>query len=272
MVGILKEPDMITPSEEAAAFLTAAYIESSDEVETVNAIVGLFKMVKTQVNVDSDMDYLAALLCTGRILDVRSEMETLGSLNEMLEDFKNQVKQKDGNSVNKNDLAAALLTSSCIAKSPMTETIRSTVDFWYEVRERISAKDEKDYVAAMLATGRISTQRISNQKPADVEDLFLRIRTAVEKKLGKKDISNLEIISGLLLASYMKSRNKILNINEIVQNWEKLSGLLDIKDSKDSICAILLSGRLKDMNPLIPLDLNNINSMVKKVRAKLEQG
>jgi hypothetical protein len=88
--------------------------------------------------------------------------------------------------IGQKELAAAFVTSAYIEISPKVEKIRDIVDMWVQVGQQLPITNQWDYIASILATGRIrdmNAQHIHARE--DLGNIYGRIREQLTKLIGE---------------------------------------------------------------------------------------
>ena len=273
MVGVLKPGKTISPAKEAAAFLTAACVAHSYEVETTSKIVELWKKVYSTIQVKSKLDFVSAILSTGRIMDLQQEINTSQSVNEILESIRTEVKHRvDEEDISNNSIMAAFLAAACVSDSPEIESIRSIVILWQSINERIKIENDYDNISALLTTGRIEEIKVPIREAEEVEELYVVVKKEVDKIIKGKieKVGNKELVSAFLAAAYISSSPKVERIKDIVAAWMHVYYEVDIADESEIIAGILTAGRIRDQDAKHMMAADSINELIKKMKHSVD--
>lgn len=138
------------------AFITSASISRSEKVENIRDIVDLWVEVKEGLEIKDDLDLIAAVLSTGRLMELKIRAGGLDFINTIYMNLKKELSpQLSGSELTQKELSAAFLTSAYIEISKKVEKIRDIIEAWENVRSDLAVNDQWDYIASILSTGKI---------------------------------------------------------------------------------------------------------------------
>jgi hypothetical protein len=173
--------------ELTAALIASADISKSKEVESIRHIVDAWLQIKDGIVIKDDMDLIAAILTTGRIMEPKIKAGGLDFINSIFLNIRKELDQHaSGYTITQRELAAALITSSYVEISPKVEKIRDMVSTWLRIRDQISLDDQWDYIAMILSTGKIKDMDamhiMDNEEMKDMND---KIRSQLKDVVGE---------------------------------------------------------------------------------------
>ncbi|UCE38662.1 MAG: hypothetical protein JSW00_05380 [Thermoplasmata archaeon] len=138
------------------ALVAAAIISRTEESEKTKEIVNLWIRIKDTLAIADDLDVIAAILVTGRIMELGISAEGYQNLQDGFGKIREELKGRaSGMTVTQKELTAAIITSANVASSTKVEKIGDIVDTWLSVCDLISVEDHWDYISYLLSTGRI---------------------------------------------------------------------------------------------------------------------
>jgi hypothetical protein len=169
-------------AEQGAAYLTTSVISHSEEVETTSTVILLWNEIIKHVPMKDDLDLAAAILATGRIMDLRIDVKSMEVLSEIVESIRAELETRDITKVDYKELAMLLLGASIVELSPKVEKYRDIVNSWAELKEKITISDNKDIVAVILFSGKIRDMDTSMLiYPSSITDQISVIRQALDE-------------------------------------------------------------------------------------------
>jgi hypothetical protein len=232
-----------------SAFLTTTIIQHSYEVESTQTIVQLWDKIRNNVTLKEDLDFVSAVLATGRIMDYKIEIEDLDVLKTIITDIHTNIISRKIESQNlQKELLAALITSASISRSEKVENIRDIVDLWVEIKDGLEIKDDFDVIAAILTTGRIVELKIRAGGFSFINDIYLTIKKEISKFTLGMTITKKELGAAFVTSAYIEISRKVEKIRDIVDYWMKFNEKLNVENQWDFITVILSTGKIKDMD------------------------
>ncbi|UCE73409.1 MAG: hypothetical protein JSV56_10315 [Methanomassiliicoccales archaeon] len=138
------------------ALVAAAIISRSEEAEKTKEIVSLWIRRKDTLVISDDLDVIAAILVTGRIMELKITAEGYETLQDAYGKIRERLKERVSKmAVTQKELTAAIITSANVGSSTKVEKVGDIVDTWLSVCDLISVEDHWDYISYILSTGRI---------------------------------------------------------------------------------------------------------------------
>jgi len=260
-----------TKTDEISAFLTTTFISHSYEVESTKAIVELWDNLRNNVKLKEDLDYISAMLATGRVMDYRFEIKDLNFLHSIINDINTNILSRKIESADlQKELVYAHITSASISRSEKVENIREIIDLWMQIKEGLVINDDLDLVAAILTTGRIMELKIRAGGLDFINTIYLNIKKELASKLSGSDITQKELVAAFLTAAYIEISKKVEKIRDIVDAWENVRSDLVVKTQWDYIAAILATGKIKDMDAMHIEGHEGIKKINKKIRTQIK--
>lgn len=254
-----------------SAFLTTTFISHTYEVESTQAIVDLWDNLRKNVNLKEDLDYISAMLATGRVRDYRFEIENMNFLQTIINDINTNIQSRKIESADlQRELVYAHLTSVSISRSDKVENIREIVDLWMQIKEGIEINDDLDLIAAILTTGRIMELKIKAGGLEFINTIFMNLKKELSSQLAGSAITQKEISAAFLTSAYIEISKKVEKIRDIVDAWENIRKGLKIKDEWDYIASILSTGKIKDMDAMHIEGHEGIKKINKKIRTQIK--
>jgi hypothetical protein len=259
-------------ADDISAFLTTTFISHTYEVESTQAIVNLWDNIRKNVNLKEDLDYISAMLASGRVRDYRFEIDNMNFLQTIINDINTNIQSRKIESVDlQKELLFAHLTAASISRSEKVENIREIVDLWMQIKEGIEINDDLDLIAAILTTGRILELKIKAGGIEFINTIFMNLKKELAPQIAGKKISQKEISAAFLTSAYIEISKKVEKIRDIVEAWDNIRKNLKIKDDWDYIASILSSGKIKDMDAMHIEGHEGIKNIKKKIRTQIKE-
>lgn len=259
------------PAEKLAAVLTSAGISHSPEVESIKTIVEYWSKVRNLIEIKADQDIIAAILSMGRILDTE---ETEFGPEKIVPIFK-QLHEKlamtwdlDGEGLSPCDLAAAFLTSAVISQTEAVETTGSIVQFWRSLRKFLTIRDMYDFIAAILAMGRIMEQKTQIRTANEINLVVKGLRLEISETIVPMEL-DYELAWAILTATYIEMSETVEKFREIVAQWQGLRDNIVLMDDEDVVACILATGRVRDIDISQSGGLDKAWQIVEKIKTEL---
>jgi hypothetical protein len=258
-------------TDEISAFLTTTFISHTYEVESTTAIVQLWDDLRKNVKLKEDLDYVSAMLATGRVMDYRFEIKDLNFLHSIINDINTNILSRKIESADlQKELVYAHITSASISRSEKVENIREIIDLWMQIKEGLEINDDLDLVAAILTTGRIMELKIRAGGLDFINTIYMNLKKELASQLAGTEITQKELVAAFLTAAYIEISKKVEKIRDIVDAWENVRSGLVIKTQWDYIAAILSTGKIKDMDAMHIEGHEGIKKINKKIRAQIK--
>lgn len=273
-MGLLLPDKEISLKEEGAAFLTAALVAKSYTVETTSNIVKLWRKMQDVVPISTDVEYVSAILVTGKIMDFKTELNDPDKVSSMVEFMKKGVIGTGRDSTGHGAIVAAFLTSAFIAETREVETTSQTVKIWEEISETLDVTGHEDVIPGLLAVGRITELKRPVTDVAEVRDIYNVLRSEVQAELRKRDIKlrNRDVVTAFLASALIGASPKVERIRDSVNTWLTVREALNVFEDEDIISVILAAGRVKDLDALHMVSPDSLESLVKKIKDRVVQG
>lgn len=258
-------------TDEISAFLTTTLISHTYEVESTQAIVTLWDGIRKNVKLMDELDFVSAMLSTGRIMDLGIEVKDINAYNTIINDIKTYLmgRKIDSTEIQK-ELMAALIASADISKSEEVESIRNIVDVWLQIKDGIVIKDDMDLIAAILTTGRIMELKIRAGGLDFINSIFLNIRKELDQYATEITITQEEIAAAFITSAYIEISKKVEKIRDIVTTWLRIRDQISLEDNWDYIASILSTGKIKDMDAMHFMDNQAMKDMNEKIRSQIK--
>jgi hypothetical protein len=169
------------------ALLASAIISRSEEVEKTKEIVNLWVKIKDTIDIADDLDVIAAILVTGRIMELKITFDGYDNLKDAFGKIKKELKERASNlTVTQKEIAAAIITSANVESSRKVEKVGDIVDTWLSVCDLISVEDQWDFISYLLSTGKIRDMDSKNfLGPESLNNIKAEMRGELEKVVGK---------------------------------------------------------------------------------------
>ncbi len=174
-------------NKQAAAILTAAMVGKTSEIESYKTIVDIWREYDRQIKIESDVDYLAAILTTARVWDIKPDVvnipEVANIYRLMRAELENQMEDAVADDQN---VLCAQLAAAYVAITPEIETVSEIKAAFDSFMEDVTIADDYDKLAAYLVTGRMHDTRNKlepHEVPAIMKSLkeLLRVSVAAGK-------------------------------------------------------------------------------------------
>jgi hypothetical protein len=259
-------------TDEVSAFIATTFISHSYEVETTQAIVTLWDEFRNSLDLKDDLDYISAMLATGRVMDYGYEIKDLSMINTIIIDINKDIAARNFTSTDlQKELVSALIASASISRSDKVESIREIVNLWSIVKENISLTDDLDYIAGVLTIGRIMELKIQTKGFQVINDMLVSLRQELHQKAADMTIRKKELAAAFLTSAYIEISPKVEKIRDIVDTWLRICDQISVKDHWDYISTILCSGKIKDMDATHIMVHENLNDMNGKIRTEIQK-
>lgn len=259
-----------TNSDEVSAFLTTTFVSHSYEVESTSSIVTLWDNLRKEINLANDIDYISAILATGRIMDYRYEIQDPNIVNTIISDIN---KNMEGRTITRVDfqreLVSAFITAASISRTEEVEHIREIVNLWAIVTEKLPLNDELDLIAGILSIGRIMELKINVKGYQVISDIFVSIRSELGQHASAMQIGQKEISAAFVTAAYIEVSPKVEKIRDIVDTWFQIAEKLNVQTQWDYIASILATGRIRDLNAQQMLAHEDLSNIYQKIREQV---
>lgn len=261
-----------TKTDDISAFLTITFISHTYEVESTQAIVDLWDNLRKNVKLKEDLDYISAMLASGRVRDYRFEIDNMNFLQTIINDINTNIQSRKIESADlQRELMFAHITAVSISRSEKVENIREIVDLWMQIKEGIEINDDLDFIAAILTTGRIMELKIKAGGLDFINTIFMNLKKELSSQLAGSKITQEEISAAFLTSAYIEISKKVEKIRDIVEAWEHIRSGLKIKDQWDYIASILSTGKIKDMDAMHIEGHEGIKKINKKIRFQIKE-
>jgi hypothetical protein len=270
-IRVIQFVDTSNP-DEVSAFLTTTYISHSYEVETTQSVISLWEDLRKNVGIKEDIDYIAAMLATGRIMDYGFEIKDPNIYGTIISDIAKNISSRDFVSTDlQKELVAALITAAGISRSDKVETVREIVDLWVQVNDGLVLKNDLDLIAAILTVGRLMELRAKVEGFPYINDIYLSIINELSQHAEGKTVNRREIAAALITSAYIEVSPKVEKIRDMVDTWLSICDKIFVEDQWDYITMILSTGKIKDMDAQHISDIENLTFTQDKLREHIEK-
>jgi hypothetical protein len=275
--------------EHASAYLASAWLSRSEKVETSRFLVDLYRNLCENITIETEIDYLSALLVTGRILDTKTKRRNLieeitnfipllkTSVIEVLtapvigsNDKSGAEKLIEAYKVNDNDLAAALLTTSYVYITQEIESVKKIAELWGIIRDEDLVQHKLDYLAAILASGRIRDLKAKVDVIKEIRQITKDLKKVIVDKyqLDLENIEQRDIACAFITAAYVSITPPIETSSQIIGLWEETRNNVNLDNSDlDLINAILICGVIRGFR--LDEDWKILNNKIESIRTNL---
>ena len=145
-----------TDKEFMYAHISAAVVENTDKVLALREIVQTWIDIRDTLEIKDSLEMICGFLTVGRILELSVEIESSDSVKNIFKMLHGELEEREGiEDFSYNDYAAAIITSAYVEITPKLEKIRDIINTWEWARENIPIENKLDFIAAVLAAGRI---------------------------------------------------------------------------------------------------------------------
>jgi hypothetical protein len=168
------------------ALLASSIVSRSEEVEKIKEIVSLWIQIKEGIAISNDLDVIAAILTTGRVMELKTRVEGYSMIKEIFEGIRRELEtQASGMEITQKELTAALITSANVEISRKVEKISDIVSTWLKICSRIKVEDQWDYISYLLSTGRVKDMDAEIvYSPDNLENLKNEMKVELDKVSG----------------------------------------------------------------------------------------
>lgn len=175
----------INDSDFVSALITASYVAHSSEIETIKMIIDNWEKINNTFNIKDDIDKLAGILTIGRILESKTDTNTIEHIYDAFDRIRKTLTGLLGKEeVEQKDIAAAFLTGAHVTNTPKMESINDFIQIWDGLRNKLAFDDHIDYISTILTSGQIvdidgniffSDKNISNIKTSIKECIQIKM-------------------------------------------------------------------------------------------------
>ena len=257
-----------------AALLASACVSSTYEVESTRDIVNVWDNLRKNIKIKDDVEFIAAILTTGRIMHGNIEVKDPNQVMEIVDTFSTEIKRQVGDQMyTQKDFCAAFLSAACVSHSKKIVSAKDIVGLWEDIRKNIKISSDSEVIAAILTAGRIVDTRCRQEGFIVISDTFNNVTDEVEKRASEIDFGLKAISSAMMASAAIEITPKVEKIRDMVDAWISLSGQFKITNHEEYIGAILTAGRIKDLNAqhfMIPESMTDIHSKIVEYINKLE--
>ncbi len=258
--------------DEISAFLATTIVSHSYEVESPSLIATLWNDIRTIVTVKEDLDFIAALLTTGSIMDFGIEIKDLNIVNTAIFDInRNMVMRNIESKDLQKELVFALVASAIISRSEEVEKTKEIVNLWVRIKDGLAISDDLDEIAAILTTGRIMELKAGADGYQNLNDTFEKIRRELEERASGVTVTQKELTAALITSANVESSKKVEKIGDIVDTWLTVCDRISVEDHMDYISYLLSTGRIRDMDSKILLGPDSLKDMKNEMRGELNK-
>lgn len=241
------------------------------------------------ITIETEIDYLSALLVTGRILDTKTKRRNLieeitnfipllkTSVIEVLtapvigsNDKNGAEKLIKAYKVNDNDLAAALITTSYVYITQEIESVKKIAELWGIIRDEDLVQHKLDYLAAILGSGRIRDLKAKVDVIKEIRQITKDLKKVIVDKY-QMDLENIEqrdLACAFITAAYVSITPPIETSSQIIGLWEETRNNVKLDNSDlDLINAILICGVIRGFK--LDEDWEILNNKIESIRTNL---
>jgi len=179
---VLAKTYIVRLNDIASAMLAAAVTDLSEKVESSKEIIELWDNIREMKIVENNHEYLAALLVTSRINDLKKELQDTNGLTIIIENFRSLLTNIEPNlKISKIDIAAAYLTIAIITQTPQIESHGEIIRLWSRFKEELELNNkDRDIIASILTAGLIRNMTMKLNINY-IKDIFNRIWTRLQE-------------------------------------------------------------------------------------------
>lgn len=257
-----------------SAFLTSACVSSTYEVESTRDIVNMWDNIRKNIKIKDDMEFISAILATGRIMHGNMEVKEPAQIMEIVDTFKNELARQAGEQLfSQKDYCASFLAAACVSRSKKIISAKDIIGLWDDTRKNLNITNDADIISAILTAGRIVDTRCRTEGYIVISDMFNSMTAEVTKRSSEIDMGLKAIASAFIASAAIEVTPKVEKIRDMVEAWLTLSQQLTITNQNEYIGAILTAGRIKDMNAqhfMIPESISDVHSKIVEYIDKLD--
>jgi hypothetical protein len=256
--------------DEISAFLATTIVSHSYEVETPSLIATLWNDLRKLVNAKEDLDFIAAMLTTGSIMDFGIEIKDLNIVNTAIFAINRNIVNRNIESKDlQKELVFALVAAAIVSRSEEVEKTKEIVNLWVRIKDGMAVSDDLDMIAAILVTGRIMELKGGEVDYQNLTDSFEKIRRELEERASGVAVTQKELTAALITSANVESSKKVEKIGDIVDTWLTVCGRISVDDSMDYISYLLSTGRIRDMDSKILLGPDSLKDMKEEMKGEL---
>lgn len=252
-------------------------------------MANLYHELLDKIEIRDEVDYLAAILTIGRILDMKTKDDTfMADIEKFIVTFREAITDKltapiignedklgaeqliDVYKVTNNDFASALLTTSYVFLTHEIETVIKSVELWDVIRDENIVQHKLDYIAAILATGRIRDLKSKVNVPIEIKQIAQNLKNVMTDKyqLKLETLEQRDIACAFITATYVSRTPPIETNSQIIDLWNDARLKLNLSnDEIDTIIAILICGIIRGIK--LETDWDILNAKLDNIRENL---
>lgn len=257
-----------------SAILTAACVYSTYEVESTRDIVQIWNNIKSKLKLKNNLEFVSAILATGRIMHGTTETKDPDSVQEVIETFNNEVSRRlEPSDITQREFCAGQLSAACVSRSKKLVSAKDIVNLWDDVRKNLKISSDSDIISTVLTAGRIVDTSCQTEGYVIISDMFENVTSEVSKHSGDIDMGQRALASAYMTAAAVEITPKVEKIRDMVNAWITLYQQLKVSNDNEFIAAILTSGRIKDLNAtqfMVPESITDIHSKIVEYITELE--
>jgi hypothetical protein len=273
MTGLLIPSRGISLEEEGAAFLTAALVAQSPKVESTTTIVKLWLELQKRSAIKDEIDYIVAILTSGRALDIKEEIKNLDIVFSSMRMINKEIRAyvDSPEKLDKNAALHAFLTSAVVSDTKKIESTKEIANLWRHMQKDVTIAGDRDMIVSILTLGRITELKLPISTPEQVREIMGQIGKEIGIAYGKKPfkIGNKEIVSAYLTSAFISATPKMERIRDIVETWQYLMKETKVQDEDDMISIILATGRVKDLDSMHMVNATSVKDLIKKIKGQI---
>jgi hypothetical protein len=259
-------------TDEISAFLAATIVSHSYEVESTPSIAKLWDDIRNIVKSKEDLDFVAAVLATGSIMDFGVEIKDLNIVNMAIFDINRNMVMRNIESKNlQKELVLALVASAIISRSEEVEKTKEIVNLWVQIMDGIAISDDLDAIAAILTTGRIMEIKLTVEGYSAISENFESMRRVLDEKASGTPVTRKELMAAIITSANVESSKKVEKIGDIVDSWLSICDLISVEDQLDYISYLLSTGKIRDMDAKILLGPDSLKDMKEQMKGEIEK-
>ncbi|WP_455392409.1 hypothetical protein [[Eubacterium] cellulosolvens] len=272
-------------TDQAAAFLSSCIIAKSEKIESTRFAVELWDDLRKRLKIETRLDYLAAILSQGRLMDLKVKTnDYLGTITETYNMIRDDLVIKltypilgeDGGVeilaesyiVRLNDIGAAMIASAVTDLSQKVETSKEIIEIWDKIRQMDIVDNNNEFINALFVASRINDLKKEIKDVHDLSEIMDNFKAIMENQEPELKVTRKHLAAAYLTIAMITQTPEIESHAEILEVWRKFRRELRFEDKElDIITSILTGGLIRNMT--LKLDFAYIKDLFNRIRKRL---
>jgi len=175
-------PDLIDNRlNEGAAIIAAARCAKTISIESSKSIVESWMEIRKFLSIESDADFLAVILSSGRVMDIDPDSFNIVRLVQVIENISKELQNCiDENEMDEGAIAIAKLTASYVAVTRKIESVKDIVSLFNDFRKNIEINGIHDILAVSLLCARMRDDH-HKMEPSEAPAVIRKLKEELQR-------------------------------------------------------------------------------------------